>query len=123
MYLAPKWDVYTPKPGTETQTTKPETGIFDWIQNSSLVLAAESGIKRTNADNTEDLTHRRIVNSNGEIVYYRIINNPGVELPSTGGPGTTLIYLLGIMLACIGGTGLMMKKRRKAAYEICDKEE
>ena len=40
-------------------------------------------------------------------------NNPGVELPSTGGPGTTSIYLLGTLLTGIASAGLMMRKRRK----------
>lgn len=44
-----------------------------------------------------------------------IWNNPGVELPSTGGPGTTLIYFLGITFTGIAGAGLVMKKRRRDA--------
>jgi LPXTG-motif cell wall-anchored protein len=43
-----------------------------------------------------------------------VTNEPGVALPSTGGSGTNLIYLLGIMLTGIAGTGLVMKKRRRA---------
>lgn len=42
-------------------------------------------------------------------------NTSGVELPSTGGPGTTLPYLLGLMLTAFAGLGLMMKKKRNAA--------
>ena len=45
----------------------------------------------------------------------RVWNNPGAELPSTGGPGTTLIYLLGIMLAGIAGTSLIIRKRRRVS--------
>ena len=45
-----------------------------------------------------------------------VLNNPGVELPSTGGPGTNLIYLIGLLLTSFAGTGILMKKlRRKAA--------
>ena len=44
----------------------------------------------------------------------RVWNNPGVELPSTGGLGTTQIYLLGIMLTGIASIGLVMRKRRRA---------
>ena len=51
-----------------------------------------------------------------EVMYYRISNNPGVELPAAGGPGTTLFTILGIMLMAFAGTGmLVMKKRRRAA--------
>ena len=105
-------DVYTPIPGTETQTTKPDSGIYYWTQYASLVLDAESGVKRTNADNTADLTHSGVpANSNTEITYYRITNNPGVVLPSTGGPGTRLFTILGIIL--ILGAGVLLWRRRR----------
>lgn len=39
-------------------------------------------------------------------------NVAGVMLPSTGGPGTRLIYLLGIMLIGIAGAGLVMRRKR-----------
>ena len=107
-------DVFTPKPGTTTQTTKPDTGIFDWTQNASLVLDAESGVKMTNADNTEDLTHSGIVaNSNSEIIYYRITNNPGAVLPAAGGPGTKLFTILGSIL--IAGAGALLFRKRRLA--------
>ena len=108
-------DVFTPKPGTATQTIKPESGIYDWVQNASLILDLESGVKRTDSDNTVDLTHSVSANAENEIIYYRVTNNPGATLPNTGGPGTDLIYLLGIMLIGIAGMGLMMKRRREAA--------
>ena len=55
-----------------------------------------------------------ISNENGTWVI-KIMNTAGYELPSTGGPGTSLIYLLGIMLTGFAGTGLVMRKRGKAA--------
>ena len=42
-------------------------------------------------------------------------NTPGVALPNTGGPGTGLIYLIGLMLTAFAGAGLVMKKRRRNA--------
>ena len=45
-----------------------------------------------------------------EITVY---NSTGYELPSTGGPGTNLIYILGILLTGIAGAGLVMRKRRR----------
>ncbi len=49
-----------------------------------------------------------------EKVYtLKISNSAGYELPSTGGPGTNLIYLLDIMLTGIAGAGLLMRKRRR----------
>ena len=105
-------DIYTPKPGTTTQTTKPDSGIYDWTQNALLVLNAESGVKLTNADNTVDLTHSGITaNSNTETIYYRITNNPGAKLPSTGGPGTRFFTISGSIL--ILGAGVLLWRRRR----------
>ena len=44
-----------------------------------------------------------------------ITNEPGAALPSTGGHGTTMIYLFGIMFIGFAGVGMAMRKRRKAA--------
>lgn len=108
-------DAYTPKPGETAQTTKPGSGIFDWIQSASLVLDTESGVKRTDADNTVDLTHVAASDTNNEIVYYRITNNPGVELPSAGGPGTHWIYLIGAIMALTSFIGLVVRAKVKKA--------
>lgn len=40
-------------------------------------------------------------------------NTPGKELPHSGGPGTTMIYMLGTMLTMLGG--VMLIARRRAA--------
>ena len=42
-------------------------------------------------------------------------NEPGAALPNTGGPGTTLFYMIGLMLTALAGAGLVMKKRRRNA--------
>ena len=53
----------------------------------------------------------------GEEMVYTVSlrNTVGYELPSTGGPGTNLIYLIGTILTAVAGTGLVMRKRRKTA--------
>ena len=48
-------------------------------------------------------------------INFIVENEPGAELPSTGGPGTTALYLLGIMLTSLAGACLVMRKRSKAA--------
>ena len=48
------------------------------------------------------------------IYIIKVQNSAGFELPSTGGPGTNLIYLLGIILTSLAGLGLVMRKRRRA---------
>ncbi len=43
-----------------------------------------------------------------------IANTPGVELPSSGGPGTTWIYLIGVILLLGCGSALVARRRAKA---------
>ena len=52
------------------------------------------------------------------LVYYKIMNNPGVALPSTGGPGTNLIYLLGLTLTGLAGTFLLKWKNRESPHSM-----
>ena len=40
-------------------------------------------------------------------------NTTGAALPNTGGPGTNLIYLFGIMLTALAGAGLVIRRRRR----------
>lgn len=40
-----------------------------------------------------------------------IANNPGVELPSTGGPGTRQIYFPGILFAAFACAGLLLRRK------------
>ena len=42
-------------------------------------------------------------------------NEWGVELPSTGGRGTRMLNLTGILLMSLSGLGLIMRKRKKTA--------
>lgn len=53
------------------------------------------------------------INREGTAVTFTVENIPGAALPNAGGPGTRLIYFLGIILAGFAGLGLVMKKRRK----------
>ena len=81
-------DSYTPKPGETAQTAQPAAGPYDWTETAVLSLADATGIKRTDAANETDLTHVAVTpSSDDETLYYRILNNPGVSLPSTGGAG------------------------------------
>ena len=74
-------------------------------QNGIAMLTDTEYAPRTYNDETPD---------NDLLYTFSVANNPGVELPSTGGPGTNLIYLLGTILTAFAGIGLVMRKRRKA---------
>lgn len=49
------------------------------------------------------------------VYIIKVQNSAGIVLPSIGGPGTNMIYLIGIMLTDIGGAGLVVRKRRRDA--------
>jgi len=53
--------------------------------------------------------------NSGKTTWVTVKNYSGYALPSTGGPGTHLIYLLGIIFTSLSGTGLLMKRRRRNA--------
>ena len=42
---------------------------------------------------------------------FTVENTPGMSLPSTGGPGTNLLYLIGIMLITLASMALIMKQK------------
>ena len=48
---------------------------------------------------------------NNMLYTFNVYNNAGVELPSSGGPGTTWIYLLGMILFIGCGTLLIARRR------------
>ena len=60
--------------------------------NGMVTLSAESGI-------------------NGKTITFKVENEPGAALPSTGGPGTKSFYLLGGILTL--GAGLLFMRRRR----------
>lgn len=51
------------------------------------------------------------LNGTGITGDVKVENNSGIELPSTGGMGTTLIYLAGIVLVVLSGYVLISKRR------------
>ena len=60
---------------------------------------------------------KKIVTINSSSFYSTgtIVNNAGAELPSTGGIGTTLFYLIGAILVI--GAGVVLVTRRRVNSE------
>ncbi|MBR1812886.1 MAG: LPXTG cell wall anchor domain-containing protein, partial [Lachnospiraceae bacterium] len=81
------------------------------------VVITTAGPNTINASlNGTPLNCQRVTDTNGNYVWeITVYNSTGYELPSTGGPGTNLIYLLGIVLTGFAGTGLALRKRRRTA--------
>ena len=53
--------------------------------------------------------------SGNKLALVKIKNTPGAALPNTGGSGTTMFYLIGLILTAIAGAGLVMRRKKKAA--------
>ena len=75
-------------------------------------LTDEGGDEVTETD-TAKLSSETIDNTT--IYKITVTNTPGAVLPNAGGPGTAMIYLLGLMLTAFAGAGLVMSRRKKAA--------
>lgn len=59
-----------------------------------------------------------VINDKGEVTYnetstgtVKVLNKTGAELPSTGGMGTTLFYVIGALLVVVAGVLLATRKR------------
>ena len=107
---------YVPKPGDQSQQTKPTSGIYDWTQTAVLNVpaATDSAVKRTDRNNTVDLTHTVIdPDSENTILYFRIANSTGYELPNTGGSGTLPYSLGGIAMIMAAALMYVFRMRRR----------
>lgn len=71
-------------------------------QHTNIVTVTENGTALPNA----------VVGPDNDVYTIKVPNNPGVELPESGGPGTTWIYLLGAILLL--GSGIALVSRRRA---------
>lgn len=117
-------DVYTLVPqsttGSTTVITTPESGRFKLNGlNGEYYLTETKALSGYNKlDAPIKVTIKGQVINVGEGVNVKntveVLNNKGSLLPSTGGMGTTLIYLIGAALVLGSGIVLANKKRAKA---------
>lgn len=101
--LAAPFDVEAKK-SSESVTTKTETVIY---------LDADGKITDTQTSTTVTKNTDKDNNVDNVPVYQfdPIVNKQGTELPSTGGIGTTIFYVLGTILVI--GAGVVMVTRRR----------
>ncbi len=73
------------------------------------------GVAYNDEDSAMSVSTIGIKYESGTKVYtLKIINSPGIELPSTGGRGTCLLYLFGILLTGFAAAGFMLRRRKKS---------
>ena len=84
-------------------------GTYKLVELSTLsgynLLAGPVEFKIENANNTHSLNVEGVTDKNV------IENNMGTLLPSTGGMGTTLFYIVGGLMVVCAGVVLVTKKR------------
>jgi fimbrial isopeptide formation D2 family protein/LPXTG-motif cell wall-anchored protein len=89
---------------SETTTYSTKTVYYD-ADGKVVYEETTGGSKKTINANYEDLKE--------EANVLTIVNKQGTELPSTGGIGTTIFYVLGGLL--VVGAGIVLVARRKAS--------
>ena len=78
--------------------------------------AKTATVTATNATVTNGtVTLSAAQNSNQPLATAQVINKSGSELPSTGGIGTTIFYILGALLV-IGCGIILIARRRSSAH-------
>ena len=74
-----------------------------------------SGVTYNQSDSSLSRSNNGVIHQNETDPYtLTVTNNHGYELPSTGGPGTRIFYLLGSVLVL--GAGVLLRRRWRMIY-------
>ena len=93
-----------------TSPVKPNPYVLsNWLQKASIKLLK---LDDTAYDPSHTLTYNSNNDTTGASEQYKIFNNAGVELPSTGGSGTRLFTILGSILI-FSSALLYIRQRRR----------
>lgn len=110
----------------ETGITEFEAGtpIISGLKNGTYYLsetAAPAGYNKTDAvitvtiaDANNTASFDEVQTNEYESGGVQVINNTGIELPSTGGIGTTIFYIIGGILVVGAGIFMVVRKRMSA---------
>ena len=91
------------------ETTAPNG--YTLLENR-IVLTVQQGTITAVMENPGTTLYADQLSSDHTAYRFEVMNYPGVELPNTGGPGTGLLYLAGLMLTGLAVAGLVMRKQR-----------
>ena len=121
-------DVKGLKPGTYTikETHAPDgynkiddviTIVIDWDPTTAgeTPTAATFKLGQGTTEGVELIADGTGENASANAIYkIQVVNNKGAELPSTGGIGTTIFYIIGAILVLGGGILLISRRRMNA---------
>lgn len=94
--------------------TKAPSG-YNLLTDPVEITVNANGVQYKQITNSLSLSNEGVSGGREEGYTLVVTNDAGVELPSTGGPGTGMLYLLGILVTALAAASLVMKRRRKAA--------
>ena len=85
------------------------------LSDPIIITVSKSGLvtARLGGDIENPLKKDILIINGVEVTQLTVYNSAGVELPSTGGPGTTIIYILGAILVMLSAAGLVAVRRRR----------
>ena len=102
-----------------------EDGIYGLIETETLdgynlldapVMITSTDGRITASLNNVPLTCTKVKDGDGRDVWeITVYNSVGIELPSTGGVGTRLIYLLGALMVAFAAAASFIRRRRREA--------
>lgn len=96
----------------DSYTDIPAEGLFNWTQTARIIMEGPL-VKQYDASGNDISGSGISADSSSDTSYFRIANNPGVELPAAGGPGTVWIYLIGSLLLLGSGIALVTRRRMR----------
>lgn len=109
----------------EIVETKAPDGYIMTGKTAFCIKVTDTGVQMVTRDDKTNPDEWASASTTGSVVFTvaandknalaTVPNTPGAALPSTGGPGTHLFYLIGCILTMLAGAGIVMKKRRREA--------
>ena len=110
-------NTWTSKIDGVARQTKPEPYVLsDWLQEAIITVTDKDGESSSSAIRVvpqgEGISYNHENDTTKASATYMIINESGVELPYTGGIGTTLFYILGMVLSLGAGVVLVLKAKK-----------
>ena len=105
---------------TETNSPKGyiitgDDSFYIKVEGTSIKLLEKvvSNDKKLTFKETDGKVGNVVLSSDGTKVTFRVENEPGKSLPATGGIGTRLTGLVGILMSITSGAALLLRRRKK----------